>query len=62
MKKLWKVRVNNWGWSSPRTKYFESREEAQKCADQHPAADKVEYAGRFTDYNADMMTGKYKPE
>lgn len=61
MKKLWKVSVNNWGWDRPRTKYFESRDEAEKYADKFPASDNVEYAGRFTDANADILTGKYNP-
>ena len=46
MKKLWKVKVNNWGWDAPRTIYTESREEAEALYNKYPAADKVEYAGR----------------
>ena len=50
--KLWKVRVNNWGWDSPRTKYARSRREAEEIADRYPAANAVQYAGNFTEANA----------
>lgn len=58
MKKLWKVRVNNYGWDYPVTYYFESRKEAEDFAKKHPAYDDVRYAGRFTDDNADFLTFK----
>lgn len=62
MKKLWKVTVNNWGWDAPKTKYFESRKDAEECAKQYPASDRVLYAGMFTDQNADVLTWKDKYE
>ena len=52
MKKMWKVTVNGWGWDMPMTYFAESREEAQRVSEKHPASDGVEYAGRFTDENA----------
>lgn len=52
MKKMWKVTVNGWGWDCPRTYFAESREEAQRVSEKHPASDGVEYAGRFTDEHA----------
>lgn len=58
MKKLWKVTVNQWGWDSPQTFYYESREEAEKDSAKYPASDGVEYAGQFTNIKADLMTGK----
>ena len=61
MKKLWKVTVNDLGWDHPQTEYFETKEEAEAYADKFPASDKVKYAGRFTDRNADIITGKYNP-
>ena len=52
MKKLWKVRVNQWGWDSPKTYYAESREAAAAIGEKFPASDNVEYAGNFTDAQA----------
>lgn len=40
MKKLWSVKVNNWGWDSPKTLYAESRSAAEQIA------------GNFSDANA----------
>ena len=36
----------------PMTYFAESREEAQRVSEKHPASDGVEYAGRFTDEHA----------
>ena len=58
MKKLWKVKVNNIGWYNPQTLYAGSREEAEDLAAKQDAADKVKYAGYFTDENADRLLGK----
>ena len=58
--KLWKVTVNNWGWDNPRTIYTKSRAEAAKIAEKYPAADKIEYAGNFTDENAERLAGGEK--
>ena len=52
MKKMWKVTVNGWGWDMPMTYFAESREEAQRVSEKHPASDGVEYDGRFTDEHA----------
>lgn len=52
MKKLWKVKVRDWGWAESRTIYAESRKEAENIAWIFPAADRPEYAGNFTDKNA----------
>lgn len=52
MKKLWKVTVNEFGWRSPKTLYFESYENAREAWAEHTAADDVEYAGRFSDKHA----------
>lgn len=52
MKKLWKVRVNNWGWDSPTTIYCESREKAEEVRNRYPAADDVLYAGNFNEVKA----------
>lgn len=52
MKKLWKVTVNEFGWRSPETLYFESYEDACKARAEHTAADDVEYAGRFSGKHA----------
>lgn len=52
MKKLWKVTVNEFGWRSPKTLYFESYESAREAWAAHTAADDVEYAGRFSDKHA----------
>lgn len=53
MVKLWKVRVNNWGWNESRTYYAESREGAEAIAEEYPAHDSVQYAGMYTDESAD---------
>ena len=58
MVKLWKVTVNNWGWDNPRTYYAVSREEAEKIRSKFPAADPVQYAGRWTEENAKNLLGK----
>lgn len=60
--KLWKVTVNNWGWDTPRTYYFQTREEAQQAYDSAPAADPVQYAGLFTEENAQRLCGNWLPE
>lgn len=57
MKKLWRVTVNNWGWDQPRTIYAESRAEAEKIGSKYPASDRVEYAGNYTDENAERLLG-----
>ena len=41
MKKLYKVTVNNYGWDSARTLYFETKEEEQAAYEKYPAADRV---------------------
>lgn len=53
--KLWKTTVNNWGWDAPKTLYFASREDAEKAYRRYPAADRVEYAGNYTQENADRL-------
>lgn len=58
MVKLWRIRVNNWGWDNPRTYYAESREKAEEIGNKFPAADAVQYAGRFTEENAKILMGK----
>lgn len=60
--KLWKVRVNNWGWDSAHTYYFKSREEAKEFSDKYPASDGVEYAGNFTKKNARHLLCEYDEE
>lgn len=55
MKKLWKVTVNEFGWRSPKTLYFETYEDAREAWAEHTAADDVEYAGRFTDEHAAFL-------
>ena len=52
MTSLWKVKVNNWGWSRPRYFYAASRAAATAVAALFPAADNVEYAGRYADERA----------
>lgn len=52
MTKLYKVTVNNWGRSAPKTIYTTSKEAAEKIASQYPASDPVQYAGRYADDNA----------
>lgn len=52
MKKLYKVTVNNYGWSSAKTLYFATKEEAQAAYEKYPAADQVQYAGNFSDSRA----------
>lgn len=56
--KLWKVRVNNWGWDRPCTMYARSRREAEEIADKYSAADDVQYAGNFTEANARELLGE----
>lgn len=56
MKKLYKVTVNNYGWDSARTLYFETKEEAQAAYEKYPAADRVQYAGRFSATRAAELT------
>lgn len=55
---LWKVTVNNWGWDRPKTIYATSRQEAEEIRSKYPAADSVEYAGKFTHENAMRLLGK----
>lgn len=50
--KLWKVKVNNWGWPNPRTYFFRSKDEAWKFSNKYSASDGFEYAGNYTDKNA----------
>lgn len=50
--KLWKVKVNNWGWDRPQTFYAKTREEAQEIAGKYPAADKIQYAGNYSEARA----------
>ena len=56
MKKLYKVTVNNFGWDSARTLYFETKEAAQAAYEKYPAADRVQYAGRFSEARAAELT------
>lgn len=56
MKKLYKVTVNNYGWDSARTLYFETKEAAQAAYEKYPAADRVQYAGRFSATRAAELT------
>ena len=56
MKKLYKVTVNNYGWDSTKTLYFETKEAAQAAYEKYPAADRVQYAGRFSDSLAAELT------
>lgn len=56
--KLWKVKVNGWGWDYPITIYAKSRREAEEIAERYPARDNVEYAGNFTEANAREMLGE----
>ena len=56
MKKLYKVTVNNFGWDSTKTLYFETKEDAQAAYEKYPAADRVQYAGRFTEARAAELT------
>lgn len=55
MKKLWSVKVNNWGWDSPKTIYADSRSTADQIASRHPASDPVQYAGNFSDARANHL-------
>ncbi|MCQ2387943.1 MAG: hypothetical protein MJ066_05835 [Clostridia bacterium] len=50
--KLWKMTVNNIGWSNPATLYFTSREKAETETNKFPARDKITYAGQFNLENA----------
>jgi hypothetical protein len=56
MKKLYKVTVNNFGWDSTKTLYFETKEAAQAAYEKYPAADRVQYAGRFSATRAAELT------
>ena len=56
MKKLYKVTVNNYGWDSTKTLYFETKEAAQAAYEKYPAADRVQYAGRFSETRAAELT------
>lgn len=56
MKKLYKVTVNNFGWDSAKTLYFETKEAAQAAYEKYPAADRVQYAGRFSETRAAELT------
>lgn len=47
MKKMWKVTVNGWGLDMPMTYFAESREEAQRVSDMHPASDAADYVRRM---------------
>lgn len=53
--KLWKVTVNNCGWSNARTYYFKDKDEAKKFSSKYPASDGVEYSGNFTEKNANRL-------
>lgn len=53
--KLWKVTVNNFGWNSAKTLYAESKEAAASLAAKYPAADRISYAGNFSDAKAKVM-------
>ena len=55
MKKLWSVKVNDWGWSSPKTIYADSRAAAEQIASRYPASDPVQYAGNFSAARADRL-------
>lgn len=55
--KLWRVKVNNWGWNSPKTFYAKSRKAAEEIADKYPAKDPVQYAGNYTNENACILLG-----
>ena len=56
MKKLYKVTVNNYGWDTTKTLYFETKEAAQAAYEKYPAADRVQYAGRFSETRAAELT------
>lgn len=54
--KLWKVKVNAWGWIAPRSLFAKSAEEARDIASKFSASDPVKYAGRFNpDYARDLL-------
>lgn len=58
MKSLWKVKVNNWSWDRGRYFYAASRAAAEAVAALFPAANSVEYAGRYGDERAaEMLQG-----
>lgn len=58
MTSLWKVEVNNWGWSRTRYFYAASRVAAKAVAALFPAAGSVKYAGRYADERAaEMLQG-----
>ena len=60
--KLWKVKVNNFGWNAPSVIYASSREEAEEIYRKYPAADRVEYAGNFAEPKAKRLLGKEEKE
>lgn len=62
MVKLYKVTVNNWGRSVPKTIYATSKEAAEKIASRYPASDPIQYAGRYTDANAAKILAQYGEE
>lgn len=59
MTKLYRVTVNNWGRSIPKTIYATSKETVKKIASRYPASDPVQYAGRYTDANAARLLAQY---
>ena len=60
--KLWKVRVNNFGWNSTRTFFAASRKACEEIANKFPASDDVEYAGNFSEANAEELLSETKAE
>lgn len=54
MTKLWAVTVNGVGMVMPTTYYTTSRKEAEKIAELFECSDGVEYAGNFSDQQAEM--------
>lgn len=59
MIKLYKVTVNNWGCSAPKTIYATSKEAAEQIASKYPASDPVQYAGRYAEENAVKILAQY---
>ena len=54
--KLWKVKVNAWGWIAPRSLFAKSAEEAREIARKFSANDPVKYAGLFNaDFARDLL-------
>lgn len=62
MVKLYKITVNNWGRSAPKTIYTTSKEAAEKIAARYPASDPVQYAGHYTDEHAAKVLAQYGEE